>query len=72
MTGVVLTLYTDPNGDGNPSDGAAYGSPDVPPLHGGSYSFANLPPGSYVVVQTHPSGYITVTDDDRISRVTMP
>ncbi|MBN8456579.1 MAG: carboxypeptidase regulatory-like domain-containing protein, partial [Verrucomicrobia bacterium] len=30
----------------------------------GSYSFANLPPGTYRVVETQPSGYLSVTDKD--------
>ncbi|WP_341405633.1 SdrD B-like domain-containing protein [Luteolibacter soli] len=63
IAGVSLTLYTDPNGDGNPADGVAYGSPFVT-LAGGAYSFTNLPPGAYVVVETQPVGYLTVTDGD--------
>ena len=30
----------------------------------GSYSFSNLPPGTYRVVETQPSGYLSVTDKD--------
>lgn len=63
INGVTLTLYTDPNGDGNPSDGVVYGSPALSQPDG-SYSFTNLIPGSYVVVQTQPSGYFTVSDVD--------
>ncbi len=63
ITGVTLTLYTDPNGDGNRSDGVAFGSPAVT-IAGGTYSFTNLPPGAYVVEETQPSGYLTVTDVD--------
>ncbi|RYG37933.1 MAG: hypothetical protein EON93_02830, partial [Burkholderiales bacterium] len=60
---VTMTLFTDPNGDGNPADGVVYGSPVVT-VAGGTYTFASVPPGSYVVVQTQPAGYLTVTDGD--------
>jgi len=30
----------------------------------GSYGFANLPPGSYQVVETQPAGYLSVSDVD--------
>ena len=63
ISGVTLTLYSDPNGDGNPTDGIALGSPVIT-ISSGAYSFINLVPGSYVVVQTQPSGYLTVTDGD--------
>ena len=52
LAGATLSLYTDPNGDGDPADGLLYGrlSSDA----GGQYRFANLPLGGYVVVQTSP------------------
>jgi len=28
----------------------------------GNYSFTNLPPGSYTVVETDPSGYLSTGD----------
>ncbi len=52
LSGVELTLFTDPDGDGDPSDGVAVGT-DVT---GGSgdYSFGSLARGDYVVVVTIP------------------
>ena len=63
MENVTLTLFTDPNGDGDPTDGVQVGSP-VTTNASGAYSFTGLAPGSYVVVQTQPAGYLTVTDGD--------
>jgi hypothetical protein len=63
MAGVTLTLYTDPNGDGDPTDGTAYGLP-VTTDASGNYSFTDLPAGNYVVVQTPPAGFQLVTDGD--------
>jgi uncharacterized repeat protein (TIGR01451 family) len=63
MEGVTISLFTDPNGDGDPSDGAQVGS-SVLTNPSGLYTFANLVPGRYVVVQTQPVGYLTVTDSD--------
>jgi uncharacterized repeat protein (TIGR01451 family) len=61
LAGAVLTLYTDPNGDGDSSDGFAFGG-SVTTSAGGTYSFSNLPPGSYVVVETDPSGFVSTAD----------
>ena len=63
IEGVTVTLYTDPNNDGNPADGVPYGAAATTSTDG-SYSFTNLPPGRYVVVETQPSGYLDVTDGD--------
>jgi LruC domain-containing protein/uncharacterized repeat protein (TIGR01451 family) len=49
LAGVTLSLYTDPNGDGNPSDGMAYAS--LITDDSGNYRFTNLPMGGYVAVQ---------------------
>ncbi|MCP2728673.1 SdrD B-like domain-containing protein, partial [Limnofasciculus baicalensis] len=62
ISGVTLTLYTDPNGDGNASDGVAITSTTTDAS--GNYTFNNVSPGSYVVVETQPSGYLTVSDGD--------
>ena len=77
LASVTLTLYTDPNGDGDPSDGAPVAF-DVDPVTpgpqssvvsqaDGSYSFASVPPGVYVVVQTDLAGYQSVADNDSIA-----
>jgi LPXTG-site transpeptidase (sortase) family protein len=47
----------------------AVGNPVGPELgnrstSGGNYSFANLLPGDYVVVETDPGGYVSITDVD--------
>ena len=63
LAGVTLTLYSDPNGDGNPADGAVVGAPVVTDGDG-MYQFTGLVPGSYVVVQTQPDRYLTVSDGD--------
>jgi large repetitive protein len=61
LAGAVLTLYTDPNGDGDPSDGQVFGA-SVTTTASGTYSFSTLPPGNYVVVETNPSGYFSTAD----------
>jgi uncharacterized repeat protein (TIGR01451 family) len=70
IAGVVLTLYTDPNGDGNPADGVVV-SATVTDLSG-YYIFGNLTSGRYVVVETDISGYSSTGDtagpnDNRIA-----
>jgi uncharacterized protein (DUF2141 family) len=61
LAGAVVTLFTDPNGDGNPNDGIAFGVP-VTTTASGTYSFTNLPPGTYVVVETDPAGFVSTAD----------
>ena len=48
--GFTVRLYTDPNGDGDPSDGAVQAT--IITNANGDYAFNNLPPGSYVIVVT--------------------
>lgn len=57
---VTLTLYTDPNGDGNPSDGAVQGI--VGTLANGAYEFLNLRTGRYVIVESDLPGYASSGD----------
>ncbi|QTN31576.1 DUF11 domain-containing protein [Akkermansiaceae bacterium] len=59
---VGMTLYTDPNGDGDFTDGVVFATTST--AVGGAYSFTGLPPGAYVVVETQPSGFLTITDTD--------
>ncbi len=65
ISGVTLTLV---DSSGNPIDG-------IPNIAGvqpvtttsavnGSYTFGNLPPGTYGVVETQPVGYNSVSDKD--------
>lgn len=72
IQGVTMTLYSDPNGDGDPSDGAPIDNPNIAGIQNyvvttaanGSYTFSGLAAGNYVVVQSQPSGFTTVTDGD--------
>ncbi len=62
MSGVLLTLR-DSNGNDIDSD---LGAPGIQPTTtltdaSGAYSFAELPPGAYRVVETDPVGYFSVT-----------
>ena len=61
IAGVVVELFEDTNGDGQP-DGAAIASTTTGT--DGSYSFPGVAPGDYVVVETQPAGFDTVTDED--------
>ncbi len=60
MVGVVLRLYSDPNGDGNPADGTllAATATDV----GGWYQFGSLADGNYVVEEVDPPGATSTYD----------
>ena len=69
IVGVTVQLWTDPNGDGNPADGVLYDTTVT--IANGVYTFNNVPPGNYVVVETNPGGYTSTNDtggpnDDRI------
>lgn len=60
LQSITVSLYTDPNGDGNPADGVLVSitSTDV----AGAYEFLNLPAGSYVIVESQPPGYSSSGD----------
>lgn len=60
ISGVTIYLYTDPNGDGDPSDGVLVDTTTT--AVDGTYSFAGMPLGNYVVVERDPFGYISVND----------
>ncbi len=62
LANVVIKLYSDPNGDGNPSDGVLIGTTTTD-SHG-NYSFTNLPAGDYVTVETQPSGLQNVSENE--------
>ena len=55
LSGVTLQLFTDPNADGNPSDGALVQM--VATDAGGYYELLNLTLGHYVAVETDLPGY---------------
>ena len=60
IQGVTVELFAD-DGNGNPTGNAiASATTDV----NGFYEFSDLSNGSYVVVQTQPDGYNSVTDVD--------
>ena len=71
---VSLTLFSDPDGDGDPTDGAPVDHPDLPGVQDyvvmtgldGGYEFVGLAAGDYVVAQTQPAGYLTSSDGDSI------
>ncbi len=61
IAGVTMSLLTDPNGDGDPSDGTVLATTVTDT--NGAYLFSNVAPGDYVVVETQPSGFPTSDDD---------
>ncbi|MBK8092689.1 MAG: DUF11 domain-containing protein [Verrucomicrobiaceae bacterium] len=70
IAGVVIRLYNDPNGDGDPADGTllAIAVTDA----SGHYDFSGLPAGSYVVTESNPANAVSSADvtganDDRVS-----
>lgn len=67
---VAIQLYTDPNGDGDPADGALVASTSTDSQ--GNYQFNSVTPGQYVLVETDPvnfesTGDIQGDNDNRIS-----
>jgi uncharacterized repeat protein (TIGR01451 family) len=55
LAGVTMQLFSDPNGDGNPADGAL--AQIVTTDANGYYEFLNLTVGRWVVVENHLSGF---------------
>jgi uncharacterized repeat protein (TIGR01451 family) len=63
--GVTIYLYTDPNGDGDPSDGTVLQTTTTATSGSvGSYTFIYVPYGSYVVVESDPPTYVSTRDGD--------
>jgi uncharacterized repeat protein (TIGR01451 family) len=60
LANVTVSLHTDPNGDGNPSDGVLVAITTT--AADGSYEFLNLAAGNYVVVESQPPGYSSSGD----------
>ncbi|NND00467.1 MAG: hypothetical protein HKN85_09820, partial [Gammaproteobacteria bacterium] len=66
LAGVVVQLFTDPNGDGDPSDGVLVSSTTT--AADGSYLFDNLVVSAagddFVVVEVDPANHTSVSDVD--------
>ena len=62
ISGVTIRLFTDPNGDGNPSDGVLVGTTTTDT--NGNYSFTELVSGDYVAMETQPSNYLDVSENE--------
>ena len=60
ISGVLVTLFTDPDGDGVYNTSAGTDTTDA----NGNYLFDGLTPGAYVVVVTPPGGYTQTGDPD--------
>ncbi|WP_038141918.1 IPTL-CTERM sorting domain-containing protein [Thiothrix lacustris] len=65
LPGVTLTLFTDPNGDGNPADGKPVQIVQTDAQ--GNYTFVDVLPGQYVIVETDPSSYQSMADVDSLN-----
>lgn len=61
---VVVELWYDPDGDGDPTTGGATLVKTTVTDNNGDYSFTNLGGGTYVVVEQDPLGATSVTDKD--------
>jgi len=62
LLGVAVELFTDPNGDGDPSDGT---SVDITLTDAdGNYRFTGLVPGDYVALETQPVGLDNVSENE--------
>ncbi len=68
LSGTVVQLYSDPDGDGNPDDGALIGTTVTDAS--GNYRFIStsaglgVPQDDYVVVEIDPAGLQSVSDQD--------
>ncbi|MBL9113959.1 MAG: DNRLRE domain-containing protein [Verrucomicrobiaceae bacterium] len=60
----TINIYSDPNGDGDPSDGTLAIGP-IMTNASGSYSSGQLPPGSYVVIVEPVPDTLHVLEGDR-------
>ena len=65
IDGVTVELFSDPNGDGDPSDGQLLASTTT--SGGGNYSFDNLVDGNYVIVETDPNGFASTADSEGLN-----
>jgi len=62
IAGAIIQLYTDPDGDGDPSDGVLVTNATTGAL--GGYQFTGVPfnTDSYVVVEIDPAGFASISD----------
>lgn len=70
IAGVAMSVFSDPNGDGDPADGALLDETTTD--HDGYYLFGGLTTGRYVIVETDPYGHTSTGDaagsnDNRIA-----
>ncbi|MDX1407651.1 MAG: hypothetical protein R3330_05940, partial [Saprospiraceae bacterium] len=59
---VIIDLYADTDGDGN-ADGAPIAT-TISDSDSGNFCFEDITPGDYVLVETHPLNYDSVSDID--------
>ncbi len=67
IPGVTITLYEDTNGDGVLSAAEISAQPSAPTDTtdaSGNYSFTDLAPGDYILVETQPAGYVDVSENE--------
>ena len=65
LVGAIISLFSDPNGDGNPDDGVVIATTTT--AADGSYVFADVTPDDYVVHEADPAGLSSVNDGDASS-----
>ncbi|MEI7533318.1 MAG: SdrD B-like domain-containing protein, partial [Verrucomicrobiae bacterium] len=70
LAGVTLQLYTDPNGDGSPADGALVQLTTTDAS--GYYEFLNLNIGRYVIVENHLPGYDSSSPSSNQKAINLP
>ena len=70
LAGVTLQLFTDPNGDGNPVDGALVQVTTTDAS--GYYEFLNLNIGHYVIVENHLPGYDSSAPSSNQKAINLP
>lgn len=62
IAGVSITLFTDPNGDGNASDGAVIASATT--LSNGYYELGYFLSNNFVILETDPLNFLSTADAD--------
>ena len=65
ISGVTVTLFDDPEGDGDPTGSTQLATTTTD--GSGNYSFADLAPGNYIVIETDPNGYTSTNDSDNFN-----